>query len=55
MESKPVLVTLLQSVIDDTASEALSPRVCKNDETIEQKLTKIVYGQDDPNGYTEQS
>ncbi|KAL6972491.1 thioredoxin domain-containing protein 6 [Sarracenia purpurea var. burkii] len=57
MQLKPVLVTLVQAVIDDTASDTLSPRNCRNDEyqTIEQKLTKIVYGDESPSGYSEQS
>ncbi|XP_065222802.1 uncharacterized protein LOC135847269 isoform X2 [Planococcus citri] len=58
MQSKPVLVTLIQSVItDDAASNTLSPRNCRTDEyqTIEQKLTKIVYGDENPTGYSDQS
>ena len=57
MQSKPILVTLVQAVIDDTASDTQSPRTCRTDEyqTIEQKLTKIVYGEETPIGYSEQS
>lgn len=58
---KPVLVTLLQTVvIMDDDSEGVTPRGSKTDyenQTIEQKLTKIVYGSEDPteSAYTEQS
>lgn len=55
---KPVLVTLLQTVASDDVLEIISPRAPRMDgdsQTVEQKLSKIVYGCEDPVDYSETS
>lgn len=55
---KPVLVTLLQTVASDDVLEIISPRAPRSDgdfQTIEQKLSKIVYGCENPVEYSETS
>lgn len=55
---KPVLVTLLQTIANDDVLEISSPRPPRMDgdfQTIEQKLNKIVYGCENPVGYSETS